>query len=226
MTTRKPSTKKGSKKAAEKEPTEEVAEAPVEAAEEEATAEVEASEEEVAVEPAAPEGANDDEERDPPSKVITMAKPLALKMARVMSEVRHVPKNGRNDFHGYDYVCESDLVDKLRGKLAEQGVAIFPSIREHTVERTKDARGKIQYLATVTLEITFIDGESGDQVTTTWVGQGVDQGDKSYYKAYTGAFKHALLKTFLVTASEPEQDARMRAPGPSRGRGGRARGRR
>ena len=225
MTTRKPSTKKGSKKTAEKEAAEEVVEA-VEATEEVVTEEEAPAQEEAALEAAPPEGANDDEERDPPSKVITMAKPLALKMARVMSEVRHVPKNGRNDFHGYDYVCESDLVDKLRGKLAEQGVAIFPSIRAHTTERTKDARGKIQYMATVTLEITFIDGESGDQVTTTWVGQGVDQGDKSYYKAYTGAFKHALLKTFLVTASEPEQDSRMRAPGPSRGRGGRARGRR
>lgn len=224
MTTRKPSTKKGTRNETEDaEVAAEVA-AEVEAPPEE-VAEA-GAQEEAALEVPAPEGANDDQEREAPAKVITMAKPLALKMARVMSEVRHVPKNGRNDFHGYDYVCESDLVDKLRGKLAEQGVAIFPSIREHTVERTKDARGKIQYLATVTLEITFIDGESGDQVTTTWVGQGVDQGDKSYYKAYTGAFKHALLKTFLVTASEPEQDSRMRSPGPSRGRAGRGRGRR
>ncbi len=217
MTTRKPTTKNGTNDTK----TEEAAEA----VEVMATA-AEGATEEVELEVPALPGANDDQEREAPAKVITMAKPLALKMARVMSEVRHVPKNGRNDFHGYDYICESDLVDKLRGKLAEQGVAIFPSISEHTVERTKDARGKIQYLATVTLEITFIDGESGDQVTTTWVGQGVDQGDKSYYKAYTGAFKHALLKTFLVTASEPDQDTRMRSPGPARGRAGSGRGRR
>lgn len=139
-------------------------------------------------------------------------KPLALKMARVMSEVRHVPKNGRNDFHKYDYIMESDLLDRLRGKLAEQGVAILPSIREHISEQTKDHRGKVQNLATITLDLTFIDGDSGDEFTTSWVGQGIDSGDKAYYKAYTGAFKYALLKTFLVTAEEDASPQAVRAP--------------
>lgn len=133
-------------------------------------------------------------------------RPLAVKMARVMADVRHVPKNGRNSFHKYDYITESDLVDSLRSKLAEQGVALFPSIRDHVVTSSTDHKGKPQFLATVTLDITFIDGESGDHMTTTWVGQGVDQGDKSYYKAYTGAFKYALLKTFLVTPGDPDED--------------------
>jgi len=156
-----------------------------------------------------------------PIDTTKIVKPLAFKMARVMAEVRNVPKNGRNDFHKYSYIMESDLVDHLRGKLAEQGVAIFPSIREHTVTQVEDQRGRTQYLATVTLELTFIDGETGDQMTTSWVGQGADQGDKSYYKAYTGAFKHALLKTFLITGEEEPP------PVPKRGgRGGRGNARR
>ena len=134
-------------------------------------------------------------------------RPLAVKMAEVLGEVGNVPKNGRNDFHGYDYIQESDLVDHLRGKLAAAGIAIFPSIREHVVTQVQDARSRIQYMATVTLDVTFIDGDTGDQMTTTWVGQGVDSGDKSYYKAYTGAFKYALLKTFMVsTGDDPELD--------------------
>lgn len=156
--------------------------------------------------------ANDDAEVGHDAKIANAANPLALKMARVMAEVRHVPKNGRNDFHKYDYIMESDLVDRLRGRLAEQRVMVFPSVREHTTLPMTDARGKTQYLATVTLDITFIDSDSGDQITTTWVGQGMDNGDKSYYKAYTGAFKYALLKTFLVTAEEELEPRRMRAP--------------
>ena len=150
-------------------------------------------------------------------RVDAMAKkPLALKMARVMAEVRHVPKNGHNAFHKYTYIMESDLLDRLRGKLAEQGVVIFPSIREHTSQITQDGRGKSQNLATVTLDVTFIDGDSGDEFTTSWVGQGVDAGDKAYYKAYTGAFKYALLKTFLVTAEEDATPGRaVRAPSRS-----------
>ncbi|MEC9397048.1 MAG: ERF family protein, partial [Myxococcota bacterium] len=116
-----------------------------------------------------------------------------------------------------DYIMESDLVDQLRGKLAAQGVAIFPSIREHVVSQVQDARGRAQYMATVTLDVTFIDGDSGDQMTTTWVGQGVDAGDKSYYKAYTGAFKYALLKTFLI-AGEDDGNPEVRAPRQSSSR--------
>ena len=172
--------------------------------------------------------ANDDDEGESQEEIArrlaveqqsnTMArKPLALKMARVMAEVRHVPKNGRNDFHKYDYIMESDLVDRLRGKLAEQGVALLPSIREHVSSQINDHRGKPQNLATITLDITFVDGDSGDSFTTSWVGQGVDSGDKAYYKAYTGAFKYALLKTFLVTA-EDDSPRSVRAPSSNYGR--------
>ena len=134
--------------------------------------------------------------------VIHLAKPLAMKMAHVMSELSHVPKNGRNNFLDYNYITESDLVDSLRGKLAEQGVAIFPSILEHKMTPIKDQRGKAQMMATMTLQLTFIDGDSGDEFSTVWVGQGIDQGDKGYYKAYTGAFKYGLMKTFLVTGED------------------------
>ena len=139
--------------------------------------------------------------------------PIARKLALVMAEVHRVPKNGRNDFHKYDYIMEGDLVDALRGKLAEQGVAVFPSVAGHTTE-TITERNKSATLATVTLDVTFVDGESGDARTVTWIGQGVDSGDKAYYKAYTGAFKYALMKTFMVSSGDdPEVDEQ---PAPQR----------
>lgn len=135
-------------------------------------------------------------------------RPLATKLARVLAEVARVPKNGRNDFHNYDYVTESDLVDHIRGKLAEQGVAIFPSVIDATTKEVEDARKRKNYLTTVSLKITLIDGESGDVMTTVWCGQGADASDKSYYKAYTGAMKYFLMKTFLIgTGDDPENDS-------------------
>ena len=142
-------------------------------------------------------------------------RPLAQKLALILANIDRVPKNGRNDFHNYDYVYESDLVDHIRDKLAEQGVAIFPSVREHNVQEMQDARNKSVFLTTVTLDVTLIDGQSGDQITTTWVGQGLDNGDKGYYKAYTGAIKYFILKTFMIsTGDDPEQDD---APRPTQG---------
>ena len=168
-----------------------------------------------------PESVNDDMERCDATKV---QRPLALKMAKIMASVRHVPKRGRHDFLNYNYITESDLIESLRGKLAAQGVALFPSIKDHTVRQVSDSRGRPQHLATVTLELTFVDGDSGDQKTTVWVGQGMDAGDKSYYKAYTSAFRYALLKTFMITGGEKEDTedrdamARPRRAGVSGGR--------
>jgi len=146
---------------------------------------------------------------------------LATAIAAVLADVHRVPKNGRNEFHKYDYVTESDLVDHLREKLAEQGVAIFPSVFEHTEEEIKDGRGRVQHKAKVTLEIMLVHGPSGEARATRWVGVGIDAGDKGYYKAYTGAMKYFLLKTFLIsTGDDPERSsptgARTRS-GPSKG---------
>ena len=146
-----------------------------------------------------------------------VGRPLAQKLARVLAEVHRVPKNGRNDFHNYDYVTESDLVDHIRDKLAEQGVAIFPSVRDSKVVELEDHRKRQTFLTTVTLDVTLIDGESGDLMTTTWIGQGLDPADKGYYKAYTGALKYFLLKTFLIsTGDDPEREEAVQAPAPQR----------
>ena len=135
-----------------------------------------------------------------------MTRPLATKIARILGKLGRVAKSGRNAFHNYDYATESDVADALRQHLSAEGVAIFPSVVDAKVETVQD-RNKSATLATVTLELTFIDGESGDTMVTRWIGQGIDQGDKAYYKAYTGAFKYGLMKTFMVsTGDEPEQD--------------------
>ncbi len=51
-------------------------------------------------------------------------------------------------------------------------------------------------------------------MTTSWVGQGLDNADKGYYKAYTGAVKYFLMKTFMIsTGDDPELDSyRDQAP--------------
>lgn len=145
---------------------------------------------------------------------MTTPRPLATKLARIMGELRHVPKNGYNSFHKYAYTMESDIVDALRGHLAAAGVIIMPSVVGHTVAEAD----RKQTIATVTLELTIIDGESGDSLVSQWVGQGMDQGDKAYYKAYTGAMKYALLKTFLIsTGDDPEQDEPVK-PAPQQQR--------
>ncbi len=129
---------------------------------------------------------------------MTECKSLACKLAQVMSEVQSVPKKGYNDFHKYNYVMEADLLEAIRDKLAQKKVFIFSSVDELIQEGT---------LTTVKMTFTFVDGESGEQFSVTYYGTGDDKGDKGAYKAYTGALKYFLMKTFLVpTGDDPEAD--------------------
>src|SRR5688572_13128409 len=53
-------------------------------------------------------------------------KSLVTKLAEVMALVHRVPKRGRNEFHKYDYATEADIVEAVRGGLAERGVLLVP----------------------------------------------------------------------------------------------------
>lgn len=123
---------------------------------------------------------------------------LAIKMAQVMSEIGRIPKRGYNDFHGYEYPLEADILDAIRDKLAERNVMWFPSVESVTREGT---------LTTLIGKVTFVDAETGEERTVGMVGTGDDKGDKGVYKAYTGAVKYCLLKTFMIsTGDDPENE--------------------
>jgi hypothetical protein len=138
---------------------------------------------------------------------------LHSKIADVMGEIGTIPKNGRNTFHGYDYVLEADIVEAVRQKLASRSVALYASSRlvETREWRTPPSKnnpdGKPTLITHIQVDITFADGESGETFTITSAGTGDDASDKGTYKAITGAVKYALMKTFLIpTGDEPERD--------------------
>lgn len=132
---------------------------------------------------------------------------IAKKIVAVMSEVEHVAKDKKNDFHGYNYASDEAIVSEIRGAMIKAGLVVVPNQRSITKE------GDITTLA---VEYTMIDSESGEQLTTTVYGYGQDKGDKGVYKAATGAEKYFLLKTFLIpTGDDPENEKpRPAAPAP------------
>lgn len=145
----------------------------------------------------------------------TPRKSLVTKLAEVMGEVGHIPKSGENKFHNYKYATEADIVAAVRMGMSARGVMMFSSIEK--VEWTELPGGK-QRVATITVRFRFMDGDSDAVVEFLGVGQGADATDKAVYKAFTGAEKYALLKTFLIpTGDDPEKDdtpppQRQRAP--------------
>lgn len=124
---------------------------------------------------------------------------LHRKLAEVAATIGHIPKRGRNEYLKYDYAMEADIVDAVRGGLAERHVMLLPQILDVQREGT---------LTTLIMRYTFVDGDSGETFSCQWAGTGDDKGDKGAYKAITGATKYFLLKTFLMpTGDDPEADA-------------------
>lgn len=134
-------------------------------------------------------------------------KTLVKKLAKVMKEVKYIKKNGYNKFNHYSYATESDVAEKVREVLAEENVMMLPDVVEHSTREHTNRKGYTEYIATVKVKFTFIDGESGEEISIHSVGEGQDAGDKAVYKAITGAQKYALMKAFMIpTGDDPEGD--------------------
>ena len=126
---------------------------------------------------------------------------IAAKMLAVMNEIGYVQKDGKNDFHGYKYASEANLISALRPVMIKYGLLLIPSVK--SVQH--DEHGNTH----VKMDFTIL-SSSGDTLTFTGAGSGNDRnkngvGDKGIYKAITGCVKYALMKTFLLeTGDDPE----------------------
>lgn len=134
-------------------------------------------------------------------------KKLVQKLAEVMKEVKYIQKRGYNSFHKYKYATEADVAEKVREALAERNIVMIPSLTNHSIREHTTSKGNREYITTVVMEFRFIDGETGETITFSMIGEGQDAGDKGPYKAMTGAQKYALMKTFMIpTGDDPEAD--------------------
>jgi hypothetical protein len=124
-----------------------------------------------------------------------------------MMQVKYIPKNGYNEFNRYKYATEADVNEKVREELAKRNIIMIPSVKSHQIREHVNRKGNTEYIATVEVEFTFMDGDTGETISFTTYGEGQDAGDKGTYKAITGAQKYALMKAFMIpTGDDPEAD--------------------
>jgi len=132
---------------------------------------------------------------------------LLKKMVEITKEVHYIKKNGRNQFHKYNYASEADVSARFSEAFSKHGVYMSTSVLERECLPFKTKKGEDWFLITVKVEMTFSDSESDEKITIHSFGDGADSGDKGVYKAITGAVKYGLMKNFLVeTGDDPEKD--------------------
>ena len=143
-----------------------------------------------------------------PIPIQTEKPSLVSKLARIVSEIDHVEKKGRNEFQRYAYVKAADLANVVRKKLAAANVFMLSDVvkRETASHPAKD--GGTWLFENIEVKYTFLDGDSDQTLAFTMPGTGADKGDKAIYKAITGSLKYALRNAFLVPdeKADPEGD--------------------
>lgn len=127
------------------------------------------------------------------------------KIVKVVQAVEGVAKAGHNDHFNYDYTTAEDILRAIRGPLAEQNVALMPSLSAIEERQYRTSKGNESIITTVHVDFTFADGETGEMFKCSWAGQGDDPADKGLGKAYTNCIKTFLRETFLLPQGDDSE---------------------
>lgn len=131
---------------------------------------------------------------------------LYAKLARVMGDITRVSKAGRNAQQNYNYATEADIADMIRDKLAANNVAFLVDMQDIEAMPLTSSKGTQGFHYRVRFEFTFACGDTGATVTRNWTGEAQDWGDKGISKAATLAEKYFLIKTFVMSTGEAQDD--------------------
>ena len=140
-----------------------------------------------------------------PEQTLSPEATILRAMNAVMEEVDYVQKKGENDFHGYKYATEADVLDRLRPAMVKHGLILIPSVQQvSSVDQYGNTTVSIHYtLAHVSGAVwphPVIAAGCGNDRNKSGIG------DKGLYKALTGANKYLLFKLFQIeTGNDPEE---------------------
>ena len=134
---------------------------------------------------------------------------LAAKFIQVMQECSHIAKSGTNSYHGYKYATSADVMQKVNAAFTKFGIASFVSPSLINLQNVTTAKGNIEHLATVEVEIKLVDKDSGEEAILKGLGNGQDSGDKAIAKGLTSALKYAYMMSLAIsTGDDPEADSK------------------
>ena len=133
---------------------------------------------------------------------------IAKKLVQIMKEVAYVEKKGRNNFHNYSYATSADVLEKINQALVKQNLCSVVLAELLRMDEVTTAKGSIEHLATVKVDVMLVDGDSGETVRFIGLGSGQDSGDKAIMKAQTAGIKYAYMMSFAIaTGDDPEADS-------------------
>lgn len=123
---------------------------------------------------------------------------LAGKLVKILGALGGIEKKGYNSHQKYYYMREVDVLEALKAQLIAEKIIMLTSSEFVDIQR-KEGKDKTDFVTTVKTTHTFIDSETGEQLSINSVGSGYDSSDKGASKAITAAVKYAIMKTFMLS---------------------------
>lgn len=132
---------------------------------------------------------------------------LAARLATCIKLVHGIGKDGKNENQGYNFVREVDVMARVRGVLADNGVIVVPRVARVEFRSVPTKSGQAS-LTDVHMVFAVMTTDTDEVFECPWYGCGADTTDKGGNKAITSAEKYFLLKLLKIpTEADPDADA-------------------
>jgi hypothetical protein len=127
---------------------------------------------------------------------------IYAKLGQVMKAIKAIDKKQKNQQQGFMFRGIDDFMNELHDLLAEAGIIIIPSEKEHIQEQYTTKNGTAQFRTRLHMSFTFASTDDGSSVTADGWGEAADSGDKGYNKCKSIALKYVLMQMFLVPTKD------------------------
>lgn len=127
-------------------------------------------------------------------------------LAAVAEDVRSVRKLDTNEHQRFQFRGIDAVLNAVGPAFRAHGVVCIPTTEDVTLDYVTTTGGKASTRALVRVRYSFY-GPAGDHLDAVVTGESWDSGDKATAKAYSVAYRTALLQTLTIPTDEPDPDA-------------------
>lgn len=130
-------------------------------------------------------------------------------IANVMADIgaSGIAKDRKNTQQGWAFRGIDDVMNAASGPMSARGLVPVPRVISRTQEERVSKGGAPLFWSFLELEVNFFSAEDGSCVTVRTYGEAMDNGDKSTGKAFSYAYRDALVKTFCIPVEGTAGDA-------------------
>lgn len=125
--------------------------------------------------------------------------------AAALADIHQIGFDSKHS-QGWEYASFDAIANVLRPVLAKHELSIAPTMDTVEVsERGQSRSGNTELMATAHISLALMHSNGAMRITKHQ-GQGSDYSDKAINKAWTVAAKYALMRLFLISTGEKDED--------------------